>query len=285
MIPVGSMATVYRTEPILWRQPGTRASGVGARRGGIVSGRAGAGVRRPADEGGAPWNRRRPPRRPGRGPRCAPSTRWWSGPGSPASTCCTGCATSRGSTCRCSTRRRTWAGRGGGTATRVPAATSSRSTTPTPSTPSSSRSGPGASATPPSPRSCATPTTSPTATTCAATSSSTPGSPRRTWQEDDAAVADRDRPGRRPLGAVPGHGRRAASRRPRTPRSPGSTRFAGPDVPHRALAPRGRRLQPASGSGVIGTGSSGIQSIPLIARAGRPRHGLPAHRPTSPCRP
>ena len=160
-----------------------------------------------------------------------------------------------------------------------------------------------ASATRRSRRSCATSTTSPTASTCAATSSF-----------DTRVTAAALRRGRRPLG---GHDRprrpcrrrasaswrRAACRRRSVPDFPGLRRLQGRRAyhtgrwPHEGVDFTGQRV------GVIGTGSSGIQSIPLIAeqaahltvfqrtpnfsvpaqqRAARPRGRARASRPTTP---
>ena len=128
-----------------------------------------------------------------------------------------------------------------------------------------SRSGSGPSATPASPRSCATSNTSPTASTCGATSASTPAVSRRDVRRGHRAGGrvrtDDGDDGRR---AVPDHGdglpvvgqharHRRASTRSRATRS----------------TPAGGRTRastsPASGSASIGTGSSGIQAIPVIA--------------------
>ena len=62
--------------------------------------------------------------------------------------------------------------------------------------------------------------------------------------------------------------RRSTSRAPTASRATCTSRAAG----------RTRAwTSPASGSAVIGTGSSGIQSIPLIAAQARAAHGVPAH--------
>ena len=164
---------------------------------------------------------------------------------------------------RCSRPPPTSAAPGGGTATRAPAATSSRWTTRTRSTPSSSRSGPGASATPPSPRSCLRRTTSPTGSTCAATSGFETRVTRAEWDHDAQRWSvETDRGDR--LSAhflVMAVGCLSAAKRPEID---GIDTFAGPEYhtgewPHEGVDFSGLRV------GVIGTGSSGIQSIPLIA--------------------
>ena len=63
---------------------------------------------------------------------------------------------------------------------------------------------------------------------------------------------------------------------PKSPDIEGADRFAGEVYftsrwPHEGVDFTGQRVA------VIGTGSSGIQSIPLIAAPGQPAHGLPAH--------
>ena len=136
---------------------------------------------------------------------------------------------------------------GTGTATPAPAATSRACRTPTRSPPSSSRSGPGPRSTRPSRRSCATSSTSPTGSTCAATSRSAPGSQSAIW-DDAAAPLDASRP---------------TTARPSTAqfvimatglpvdvegaRDPGRRAVPRADLPHRALAARGRRLHRPAG--------------------------------------
>ena len=165
----------------------------------------------------------------------------------------------------CSRPATTSAARGTGTATRAPAATSRPPTTPTRGTPSSRPSGRGRRSTPRSPRSCATPSTSPTSTTCARTSASrTPvqggGVGRR-----DVDVEGHDRRRRHDHAAAGTSWRPAACRCPRSSTSTGTDRFQG-DVyftsrwPHEGVDLTGKRV------GVIGTGSSGIQSIPIMAQ-------------------
>ena len=121
-----------------------------------------------------------------------------------------------------------------------------------------------ASATPPSPRSCATSTTSPTASTCAATSRSTPGSPAAAFDETAQALD-----GRRPTTAIALTARfvvmaTGCLSSPNTPEIPGLDDFKGATYhtghwPHEGVDFTGKRV------GVIGTGSSAIQSIPIIA--------------------
>ena len=199
-----------------------------------------------------------------------------------ASSCSIACA-SAASRRACSRRAAGSAAPGSGTATRARAATSRASSTPISSPRSSSRSGSGASATPPSPRSCATSSTSPTASICAATSSSTRACAPRTWNDASARWHDRDR---------------AAERSPRAscimatgclssanmPDFPGRDSFAGTTYhtgrwPHGGVDFTGQRVA------VIGTGSSAIQSIPLIAEQAAhltvfqrtPSYSIPAH--------
>ena len=158
-----------------------------------------------------------------------------------------------------------WGAPGTGTATPAPAATSRAWSTPTRSPRSCSRSGSGPSATPASPRSSRYPITSPTGSTCAATSSSTPecrvGALRRRapgrWRVQHRPRRRRHRP-------VRGHGDRlpVVRQHPRHPR-PGHV-SAAPSFhtgrwPHEAVDFTGQRV------GIIGTGSSAIQSIPVIA--------------------
>ena len=187
---------------------------------------------------------------------------WWA-PASPGSTCSSACGrwASRPS---CSRAPTTSAAPGTGTATRVPAATSRPSTTRTASIPSSRASGRGRRSTPPSPRSCATCSTSPTSTTCAATS-------------EFSTRVDHGHAGTRPRRAgtcAPSRGDDIACRcyvmatgclsLPKAPDIEGADRFQG-DVyftsrwPHEGVDFTGKRVA------VIGTGSSGIQSIPIIA--------------------
>ena len=185
-------------------------------------------------------------------------------------------AAERASRCGSSRPARASAAPGTGTAIPARAATSRASSIPTSSRPSCSRNGSGPSATPPSPRSCATPTTSPTASTCAATSSSRRASPR--------PPSTRPRtPGRsRPTRAI-ASSRASSSRRlgclssPNTPKIPGLADFKGPTYhtgnwPHEGVDFTGKTV------GVIGTGSSAIQSIPMIAEQASARHRVPAHR-------
>ena len=180
--------------------------------------------------------------------------------------------------------RRRLAAPGTGTATRAPAATSRAWTTPTRSPRSSSRSGTGPSATPPSPRSCATSTTSPTASTCAATSSSTPASPRAAFDEETGRWTVDDRRRRRRVPATFCIMATGCLSLPQAARHPGLDDFEGDWYhtgrwPHEGVDFTGKRV------GVIGTGSSGIQSIPMIAEQAAhlyvfqrtPNFSMPAH--------
>ena len=145
----------------------------------------------------------------------------------------------------------------------MPAATSRPLTTPTALTQSSSRTGRGPRSTPLSPRSCRTCGTSPTGTTFAATSSSRrvssrpPGTSR---QRAGSLVTDRgDQVICRFYVMASG-----CLSLPKSPEHRRCRRFRG-DVyytsrwPHEGVDFTGKRVA------VIGTGSSGIQSIPLIA--------------------
>ena len=181
-----------------------------------------------------------------------------------------------GSRPRCSTPPAMSAEPGTGTVTPAPAATSRRPTTPTASTRSWNASGPGPRSTRPNPRSWPTCDTSPTATTCAATSTSRRRVESAVWDEAGGALAPAtDRgdevscrfyvmaSGCLSLPKSPDiEGRRPVRRRGLLHQHAGRTR---------ASTSAGKRVA------VIGTGSSGIQSIPLIAAAGRPAHRVPAH--------
>ena len=166
---------------------------------------------------------------------------------------------------------------GTGTATPARAATSRAWTTPTPSPTSSSRSGSGPSATPPSPRSCAT-----------LNHVADRFDLRRDIQFDTrvAAAAYDEAAGRWTVA----HRRRrrgdragssswppAACRRRTCPTSPGLDRFARRDLPHRALAARGRRLHRQAGRRDRHR-LVGHPGDPDHRRAGRAAHRLPAHR-------
>ena len=98
---------------------------------------------------------------------------------------------------------------------------------------------------------------------------------RRALRRGDEPLGDRDRPRRPRLGAVLHHGDRLPLHRRSSPTSRASTTFAGQwyhtgNWPHEGVDFTGQRV------GVIGTGSSAIQSIPVIAAAGRPALRLPA---------
>ena len=162
-------------------------------------------------------------------------------------------------------RRRRRRAPGTGTATRAPAATPTATSTASPSTRSSGRSGSGASATPSSTRSAPTSSTSPSGTTSTATSRSTPRVTGATFDEDTdtwTVTTDTGETRHRPL---PHH--RASGRCPRRTRrrSPASTRSAARPTtpglwPHEKVDFTGKRV------GVIGTGASAVQAIPLIAQ-------------------
>ena len=144
---------------------------------------------------------------------------------------------------------------------------------------SSSRSGSGPSATPRSPRSCATSNTSPIGSISGATSQF--DTRVRSPPPSTSATAAGPCQHRQPAHEVPrpvlrdGHGLPVVDQHPR--HSTASTRFEGADLPHRAVAPRGRRLR-RQARGVIGTGSSGVQSIPIIADQADAAGRVPAHR-------
>ena len=189
---------------------------------------------------------------------------WWSAPASPASTCCTGYASSA-SACEAfesADRRRRHVVLE--PLPRRPVRHPQRSTTRTASTPSSRPSGSGRRSTRRNPRSCATCSTSPTSTTFAATSSSRRESMPLPW-DDDASIwrirTDRgDEVTCRSYVMATG-----CLSMPKSADVDGTDRFAG-DVyftsrwPHEGVDFTGKRV------GVIGTGSSGVQSIPLIAQ-------------------
>ena len=178
--------------------------------------------------------------------------------------------------------QRSSAAPGTGTATPAPAATSRACSIPTSSRMSCSRTGTGRSATPPSPRSCATPTTSPTASTSAATSCSIPGSRRRASTRPPGAGCWRRRTASalRARFCIMATGCLSA---PNTPELAGLDDFAGPTYhtgrwPQHEVDFAGQRVA------VIGTGSSAVQSIPVIARQAQqllvfqrtPNYSIPA---------
>ena len=69
------------------------------------------------------------------------------------------------------------------------------------------------------------------------------------------------------------------------PDIPGADSFAGPDLPHRPVAPRGASTSRGQRVGVIGTGLVGHPVDPDHRRAGRRADRVPAHRRPSRCRP
>ena len=187
-----------------------------------------------------------------------------SAPGSPGCTCSTGCASS-GSPARVFERAAASAAPGTGTATRAPAATSRASITRTRSRTSCSTTGSGRSATRPSRRSCATSTTSPTASTCAATSSSSTAVTAAHVRRDDATAGRSTTDGGERVSAQFSSWPPAACRRPsaRLRRARVASRASGTTParwPHEGVDFAGKRV------GVIGTGSTGIQAIPQIAK-------------------
>ena len=178
---------------------------------------------------------------------------------------------------------------GTGTAIPVRAATSRQPITASLSIRSWRRRGNGRRSTPRSPRSSAISASSPTATTCGATSASPPRSRRRRWDEGDPTLAARDQ--RRLLGILPllHHGERLPFR-PKPPEIEGVARFQG----RRFTSPGAGRTRRSSFTGkrvaVIGTGSSGIQAIPMIAEQAAhltvfqrtPNFAFPAHNGPQP---
>ena len=90
--------------------------------------------------------------------------------------------------------------------------------------------------------------------------------------------------GARTLGQVSASWRRAASPRPTCRSSKGSTRFEGATTT-RARGRTSRWISRASGVAIIGTGSSAVQSIPIIAGQAKqltvfqrtPNYAVPAH--------
>ncbi len=68
---------------------------------------------------------------------------------------------------------------------------------------------------------------------------------------------------------------------PKTPEVPGLETFAG-DVYHTAYWPEGGVDFTGRRVGVIGTGSSGTQAIPILRRPGRSADRVPAHRELQP---
>ena len=153
---------------------------------------------------------------------------------------------------------------GTGTAIPVHAATSRQPTTASPSIPSWRRRGNGRRSTPRSPRSCAIWASSPTATTCGATSASPRGSRRRRWDEATerwllATSAGASVSCRCYIMAS------GCLSEPKPPEIDGVARLRG----RRFTSPVAGRMTGVDFTGkrvaVIGTGSSGIQAIPLIA--------------------
>ena len=108
----------------------------------------------------------------------------------------------------------------------------------------------------------------PTGSTCAATSSFDTRVRAASFDEAAGRWAIATDGGEQIVGPVPGHGDRLPVARPSIPDFPGLDSFEGPTFhtgrwPHDAVDFTGQRV------GVIGTGSSAIQSIPVIARQAR----------------
>ena len=96
--------------------------------------------------------------------------------------------------------------------------------------------------------------------------------------DETATTPGRSRPTRATASPPASSSRRwAACRRPTRRRFPGLADFKGPTYhtgnwPHEGVDFTGKTV------GVIGTGSSAIQSIPIIAQQAEPPHRVPAHR-------
>ena len=114
-------------------------------------------------------------------------------------------------------------------------------------------------------RSRSTSTTSSTGSICAATSSSARRSPRQPSTTSTPAVARRDRRRRAVLRAVPGDGDRLPLGADDARGARDATRSRADVLQTEPLAPGRRRLQRLR-VGLIGTGSSGVQATPEIAR-------------------
>ena len=131
----------------------------------------------------------------------------------------------------------------------------------------------GPSATPPSPRSSATPSSSPTSTTCGATSRFDTRVASAEWNDDTHRWMIHTDTGdditcRYYVMAT------GCLSMPKVPDIEGTDRFAGEVYftstwPHDGVDFTGKRVA------VIGTGSSAVQSIPLIAERGRAAHRVP----------
>ena len=119
----------------------------------------------------------------------------------------------------------------------------------------------------------------------------TPGSPRPPSTRPPARWHGRDRRGRPGHAPLRDHGHRLPVGAASIPPSTGLDDFAGDDLPHRLAGRTRASTSPASGWRVIGTGSSGIQAIPLIAEQAAhltvfqrtPNYSVPAgNRPLDP---
>ena len=191
-----------------------------------------------------------------------PTMSSWSAPGSPACTCCTGCA---GWACRSGSTSRAAMSAAPGTGTAIPAraATSRACSIPIRSPTSCSRNGTGASATRRSRRSCNTPTTSPTASTCGRDIQFDTRVDQAAFDESTNAWSVTTSDGNTVTANYVVIATGCLSNA-RMPDIPGLDDFKGQVYhtghwPHEGVDFTGQRV------GVIGTGSSAIQSIPVIA--------------------
>ena len=193
-----------------------------------------------------------------------------------------------GFTRSCWKKPATSAAPGTGTAIPAHAATFRPSTTATPSIRSWRARGNGRRNTPPSRKSCATSASSPTAMICGATSAFAPRSRRRTGIRPPNAGSSRPTMARRCHCRyyIMATGCLSA---PKPPEIDGVKDFKGEVYftgrwPHEEVKLAGKRVA------VIGTGSSGIQAIPLIAEQAAhltvfqrtPNFALPAHNGPAP---
>ena len=192
----------------------------------------------------------------------------------PECTCCIACA---GLAFRhgCLRPAMAWAAPGTGTVIRARVATSRACSIPSPFRRSWTRNGTGRRSTRRSLKSSPTPTILPIASICAGISCSTPALHAATFDEEAkcwSIETDRgDRVSAKFLIMAVG-----CLSAPNRPNFKGLEDFRGPiyhtgEWPHQGVDFTGLRV------GVIGTGSSAIQSIPIIARAGRSPDGVPAH--------
>ena len=210
------------------------------------------------------------------------STRSSSAPALPACTCCIGCA---GSAFRrgCSRPAAASAAPGSGTAIRAPAATSKACSTRSPSPRNWTRSGTGRRSTRRSLKSSPTPTISPIVSTCAAHIVFDTRVTAATFDENEKCwLIETDRGDKvRAQFCIMAVGCLSA---PNRPAFAGMEDFRGPiyhtgEWPHDGVDFTGLRV------GVIGTGSSAIQSIPIIAQQAAPRSRCSSARRHGRCRP